>query len=84
MLKDEIAGGARAEVFAYANMDHPQALALSKRGGPMILFVGNKLCVLVRPGLPIEPASLLDRMLDTQITLGTSTPLADPSGDYAW
>jgi ABC-type molybdate transport system substrate-binding protein len=27
---------------------------------------------------------LLDRMLDPQIKLGTSTPKADPSGDYAW
>ena len=26
MLKDEIAGGAHAEVFASANMEHPQAL----------------------------------------------------------
>jgi molybdate transport system substrate-binding protein len=27
---------------------------------------------------------LLDRMLDPQVRLGTSTPKADPSGDYAW
>ena len=27
LLKDEIAGGAEADVFASANMDHPQALA---------------------------------------------------------
>ena len=27
LLKDEIAAGARAEVFASANMEHPQALA---------------------------------------------------------
>ncbi|MGZ3361870.1 MAG: substrate-binding domain-containing protein, partial [Xanthobacteraceae bacterium] len=26
-LKDEIAGGARVDVFASANMDHPKALA---------------------------------------------------------
>jgi len=28
--------------------------------------------------------TLLDRMLDPQIKLGTSTPKADPSGDYAF
>ena len=31
VLKDEIASGAKAEVFASANMDHPQALASAKR-----------------------------------------------------
>ncbi|MBR1155142.1 molybdate ABC transporter substrate-binding protein [Bradyrhizobium sp. JYMT SZCCT0428] len=84
LLKDEIAGGAKAEVFASANMEHPRALALAKRSGPAVLFARNKLCALVRPGLAIEPATLLDRMLDAGIKLGTSTPRADPSGDYAW
>jgi ABC-type molybdate transport system substrate-binding protein len=48
------------------------------------LFARNRLCALGRPGLELTPASLLDRMLDPQIKLGTSTPKADPSGDYAW
>ena len=50
----------------------------------MVLFARNRLCALVRPGLAVEPATLLDRMLDAAIKLGTSTPRADPSGDYAW
>jgi molybdate transport system substrate-binding protein len=84
LLKNEIAGGAKAEVFASANMEHPQALAQEKRSGPVVLFARNRLCALVRPGLEATPASLLDRMLDPQVKLGTSTPRADPSGDYAW
>jgi molybdate transport system substrate-binding protein len=32
----------------------------------------------------VNSASLLERMLDPQIKLGTSTPKADPSGDYAF
>jgi len=84
LLKDEIAGGARAEVFASANMEHPQALAAEKRCGPVVLFARNRLCALARPGLEVTSASLLDRMLDPQLKLGTSTPKADPSGDYAW
>jgi molybdate transport system substrate-binding protein len=83
-LKDEIAGGARAEVFASANMEHPQALAAAEKSGPVVLFARNRLCALVRPGLAVEPATLLDRMLDTGVKLATSTPRADPSGDYAW
>ena len=84
LLKDEIAAGAKAEVFASANMEHPQALAAEKRSGPVVLFARNRLCALARPGLEVTPAALLDRMLDPQIKLGTSTPKADPSGDYAW
>lgn len=84
LLKSEISGGAKAEVFASANMEHPQALTQEKRSGPVVLFARNRLCALVRPGLEVTPTSLLDRMLDAQIKLGTSTPKADPSGDYAW
>jgi ABC-type molybdate transport system substrate-binding protein len=84
LLKDEIAGGAKAEVFASANMEHPLALANAKKSGPVVLFARNKLCALVRPGLSVEPATLLDRMLEADVKLGTSTPRADPSGDYAW
>jgi molybdenum ABC transporter molybdate-binding protein len=84
LLKDEIAGGARAEVFTSANMEHPQALAMAGKAGPPVLFARNRLCALVRPGLTVDPATLLDRMLANDIKLGTSTPRADPSGDYAW
>jgi len=83
-LKDEIAGGAHAEVFASANMEHPQALATAGKSGPVVLFARNRLCALVRPGLAVESATILDRMLDPSVRLGTSTPRADPSGDYAW
>jgi molybdate transport system substrate-binding protein len=83
LLKDEIATGAKAEVFS-ANMEHPQALAAEKRSSPVVLFARNRLCALARPDLEVTPAALLDRMLDSSVKLGTSTPKADPSGDYAW
>jgi ABC-type molybdate transport system substrate-binding protein len=84
LLKDEIATGANADVFASANMDHPQALARAGKSGPVVLFARNRLCALVRPGLAVDQTTLLDHMLDPAIKLGTSTPKSDPSGDYAW
>jgi ABC-type molybdate transport system substrate-binding protein len=84
LLKDEIAGGAEAEIFASANMDHPRALTKAGKSGPVVLFARNRLCALVREGLSVGPATLLERMLDPGVKLGTSTPKADPSGDYAW
>jgi|SRR5262245_60143727 len=83
-LKDAILKGERAEVFASANMEHPQALADAKKSGPVVLFARNRLCALVRPGLGVTSATLLERMLDPAVKLATSTPKADPSGDYAW
>ena len=84
LLKDEIAAGGKAEVFASANMEHPQALATVDKSGPVVLFARNKFCALVRPGLAVTTDTLLERMLDPNIKLGMSTPKADPSGDYAF
>jgi molybdate transport system substrate-binding protein len=84
ILKDQIAAGAGADVFASANMEHPRALAQAGKSGPVVLFARNRLCALVRPGFTVEPATLLERMLDPAVKLGTSTPKSDPSGDYAW
>lgn len=84
LLREEIEHGARAEIFASANMEHPQAFAKAGKSGPVVLFARNQLCALARPGLAVETANLLDRMLEAQVKLGTSTPKADPSGDYAW
>ena len=84
LLRDEIAGGAKAEVFASANMEHPAALSKAGKAGPVVLFARNRLCALVKPGLAVTTDNLLERMLDPAIKLGTSTPKADPSGDYAF
>jgi molybdenum ABC transporter molybdate-binding protein len=84
LLKSEISKGVKADVFASANMEHPQALHDEKKSGPVSRFARNSLCALVKPDLKVDSASLLDRMLDPTIRLGTSTPKADPSGDYAF
>jgi molybdenum ABC transporter molybdate-binding protein len=84
LLKDEIAGGAKADVFASANMDHPQALHDAKKSGAVLLFARNRLCALVKPRLAVTTATLLDSMLNPAIKLGSSTPKADPSGDYTF
>jgi len=84
LLKDEIMAGAKAEVFASANMEHPQALSAAGRSGPVTAFARNRLCALVRPGLSVGSSDLLAVMLNPNVKLGTSTPHHDPSGDYAW
>src|SRR5215471_4152857 len=82
-LREEIERGTKAEVFASANMEHPLLLARAGKSSPVALFARNRLCALAKPGLAVESGNLLDRMMDAQVKLGTSTPRADPSGDYA-
>ncbi|MFP3921370.1 MAG: molybdate ABC transporter substrate-binding protein [Dichotomicrobium sp.] len=84
LLREEIEWGEAAHVFASANLAHPQAIAAAGHGGPVAMFARNTLCALVRPGLPVTPDTLLEPMLAPDIIVGTSTPRADPSGDYAW
>lgn len=84
LLRDAIQGGEKAEVFASANMSHPQSLAKAGKAGAVVLFARNELCAFTRPGLTVTSSNLLDRMLDPAIRLGTSTPKADPAGDYAF
>lgn len=84
LLRQEIAGGAAAHVFASANMEHPKSLHDAGKSGAVTMFARNKLCALVRPGLTVSSDNLLTTMLDPQIKVGTSTPKADPSGDYAF
>jgi len=71
-------------VFASADMGNPQALARANRAAAPVVFARNRLCALAAPGVEVSSDTLLDRMLAPHVTLGTSTPKADPSGDYAW
>jgi molybdate transport system substrate-binding protein len=54
LLKDEIIGGAKVDVFASANTSHPQALSAAKKSGPVLLFARNRLCALVKPAHAIS------------------------------
>lgn len=84
LLKDRLVAGEPADVFASANMEHPQALAAAGKAGAVQRFARNRLCLLARPEARVTADNLLDRMLDPAVRVGTSTPRADPSGDYTW
>ncbi|AUH34079.1 molybdate ABC transporter substrate-binding protein [Paracoccus tegillarcae] len=84
LMRERIEAGGTAHVFASANMTHPQRLEQDGRGGPVVMFARNRLCALARPGLQVTPETLQDVMMDDAVRLGTSTPQADPSGDYAF
>jgi molybdate transport system substrate-binding protein len=82
-LRERIEGGELADVFASADMGHPQRLAAAGRSYGAVPFAHNKLCALASPKIPVSEATLLEALLDPAVNVGMSTPVADPSGDYA-
>jgi molybdate transport system substrate-binding protein len=84
LLRDRLAKGEAADVFASANMEHPQALAAAGKARAVRRFARNSICALAHPSVNLNAGNLLATMLDPNTRLGTSTPKADPAGDYAW
>ena len=84
LLRDRLVAGERADVFASANLEHPRALVAAGLAHSVVTFTRNRLCALAAPRVEATAASVLDALLDPALRLGTSTPRADPSGDYAW
>ena len=82
LLRQEIERGRACDIYLSANTAHPQALARAA-DVPWRTFARNPLRVVTRPGAGVRSDTLLAHMLDPRTRLGTSTPAADPSGDYA-
>ena len=84
LLRKTIEGGENPDVFASANMTHPEKLASGGWGSPVVLFARNQLCALAQSDVEVTTYNLFTVLMDKNVRVGTSTPKADPSGDYAW
>jgi molybdate transport system substrate-binding protein len=84
VLLERIEHGANVDVYISANMAHPQRLSDAGKSTAPVILARNSLCVMTRPDVGLTSANLLDRLLDPKIKIGTSTPGADPGGDYTW
>jgi molybdate transport system substrate-binding protein len=84
LLRQRIELGEPADVLASADTRHPQTLALTGTWQTPTVFTRNVLCALVQPHIEVTPQTLLATLLRSDVRVGTSTPVADPSGDYAF
>ena len=84
LLRERIENGEHPDIFASANMGHPQALADKGLATQPVVMARNRLCAKALPQFGLTTRNLLQRLLDPKVGLGTSTPKADPGGDYAW
>jgi len=83
-LREQIQRGDVPAVFASASIEHTDALVKAGILRQSLVLARNRLCVLAAPGVTLESAHLVDMLLDPAVRVGTSTPGADPSGDYTW
>src|SRR5215469_13346058 len=84
VLRERIERGEKTDLFASADMGHPLKLLTDGRATRVAMFTRNALCAFAMPKLGLTTANFLDRLLDPAVKLGTSTPKADPAGDYTW
>lgn len=83
-LREEIEKGSMPAVFASASPKHTEALVKAGKLRASTVFTHNSLCLMAAPGIALHQGALIDMLLDSGLRLGTSTPGADPSGDYTW
>ncbi len=78
LLRERIEKGEPCDLFASANLAHPQALpALG-----VLTFASNRLCLTARSDLLREGDDWLALLMRDDLRVATSTAGADPSGDY--
>ena len=84
LLRERIEKGEDADLFASADMGPPLKLLRGGRATRVAMFTRNTLCGVAVPKVGLTTANFLERLLGPAIKLGTSTPEADPAGDYTW
>lgn len=83
LMRERLEKGEHADLFTSADMAQPTRLAAANPKIHVTSFIGNRMCVVSRIGLALTGANLLDKLLAPEVRLATSTPGADPGGDYA-
>jgi len=83
LLRERIEAGERCDLFASASEEHPQRLLAAGRALALMSFATNKLCLTVRSDCIQAGDDWYQLLTRDSLRIATSTPLADPSGDYA-
>jgi molybdate transport system substrate-binding protein len=84
LMREKIESGLNVDLFASADMEQARRLAAGHPERVVVHFTRNRLCALARTTVGLTPQNMLERLLDPSVRLATSTPGADPAGDYAW
>lgn len=85
LLRERIEKGATPDLFLSADLGSPRKLeAQGRTVVPAVAIARNRMCIVSRRSAGVTAANLIDRLLAKEVRVKTSTPIADPAGDYAW
>jgi molybdate transport system substrate-binding protein len=84
LMREKIEAGAKVDLFTSADMEQPRRLAVDHPERTVIFFARNSLCAVARPAVGLTTDNMLNRLLDPAVRVATSTPHADPLGDYTF
>lgn len=82
LLRERIEAGEPCDLFASANVVHPQALLMKGLARSVAAFASNSLCLTARGAALREGDDWLSLLTRPDLRLATSTAGCDPSGDY--
>ena len=82
LLAQRIEQGDSVDLFASANLQHPQRLVEKGFALSSQHFIDNTLCIVMRNVPELTQQNWLSALADERFILATSTPNSDPSGDY--
>ena len=84
-MRERVENGEHPDLLLSADLDSPRKLERAGRTAvPVVAFARNRMCVVSRREAGITASNLIDVMLRPEVRVRTSTPVTDPSGDYAW
>lgn len=85
LLRERIERGETPDLFMSADLGSPRKLESAGRTVvPAVPIAHNRMCIVSRRGAGVTADNLIDHLLDQRLRVKTSTPVADPAGDYAW
>lgn len=82
LLRERIEAGEPCDLFASANVAHPQALFQNGRARSVAVFASNTLCLTARSDALRDGDDWLSLLTRPDLRVATSTAGCDPSGDY--
>ena len=85
LMRERIEKGEKPDLFTSADLGSPRKLESAGRTAlPVVAFARNRMCIVSRRTAGLTAANLVERLLAKSSRIKTSTPVADPAGDYAW
>ena len=85
LLRERIEKGEKPDLFMSADLGSPRKLeAQGRTVVPAVAIARNRMCIVSRRAAGVTAENLIDRLLTKGVRVKTSTPIADPAGDYAW